>query len=179
MSPAAPLPTLDQLEELPVQFRATVGPEHLDRNGHMSTVNYVEFIGEAWRPTWKEVGIQWETLPRDGLSTFVAEQSVRFHSELLEGDDFSAYIRFVGRTHKAVHGVVFLVDDGRGRIATMGEQVVICVDVEARRPAPFPSEVQAALQRRLRGHQTLAWEVPVLGQVGARIKGRSNGEAGQ
>jgi acyl-CoA thioester hydrolase len=162
------MPTAEQVQELPAQIRMAVPQEYLDGNGHMTTLRYVATAAEAMGLLWTDVGMGWEHHHRHGRSGFMLEQHLRYLGELVEGETFSAHARLLDRSDKVLHSMVFLLDEAGGRVAFTAELVAICMDLESRRPAAFPEDVAAALDRALARHRSLGWDAPAAGTLGIR-----------
>ena len=79
------MPTADQVEELSAQMCATVPLEYLDRNGHMSTLRYVELAGDTMGVLWTAAGMGWEDNLRDGRGIFMLDLHMRYLAELRRG----------------------------------------------------------------------------------------------
>ncbi|WP_148613528.1 thioesterase family protein [Nocardioides rubriscoriae] len=139
------LPTLDQVRSLPAYYGMTVPDDYIDQNGHMNISRYFE-LG-AWAP-WRrleEMGADDSYIPERGLSFFTVEHHIRYLAELRLGEAFSVRPAIVARTGKAVHGISFVVDEGRDRIVCTMELLWVHVSMQARRAAPIPDDVAAAL----------------------------------
>jgi acyl-CoA thioester hydrolase len=166
------MPTADQVEELSAQIRAKVPEEYLDRNGHMSTVRYVDLAGQAMGVLWTAVGMGWTDNLRHGRGIFMLDLHMRYLAELRRGEEYSTHVRLLDRSDKVLHSVVFMLDQSSRRVACTAEMVAICMDLERRETSRFPVHVGAALDADLSRHAALGWVVPAGGQLGVRHTSR-------
>ncbi len=139
------LPDIDRLRSLPAYFEQEVPDDYIDENGHMNITKYFE-LG-AWAPWLRvgELGVDEGYLSERKLSFFTVEHHIRYVGELRLGERFSVRPAFVGRTDKALHGISFVVDEGRGRLACAMEIMYVHVSMESRRSVAVPDDVAAAL----------------------------------
>ena len=138
------LPPIDRVRTLPAYFELTVPDDYIDENGHMNITRYFE-LG-AWAP-WKrlgEHGVDDAYIAR-GMSFFTVEHHIRYLGELRLGEPLSVRPAYVGRTNKALHGISFVVDESRDKIACTMEILYVHVSMETRRSVPIPDEVGASL----------------------------------
>ena len=77
------------------------------------------------------------------------------------------YLRVVGRSAKRVHYLMFMVNETRDTLAAIFECVNAFADLTARKTAPYPPEIAAAIDMQRTEHQALAWPAPVCGVMGA------------
>ncbi len=83
------------------------------------------------------------------------------------GDVVTVHWRFLARTVKRFHGVMFVVNQTRGRLASAFEYVSTGADLDARRTAPLPVEFAARLDRLIAENTALDWPAPVCGVMSA------------
>lgn len=139
------LPSIDQVRSLPAYFEMTVPEDFIDENGHMNITKYFD-LG-AWAP-WKrlgELGMGEDYIERRQQSFFTVEHHIRYLGELRLGEPLSVRTAIVERTHKAVHGISFVVDESRDKIACVMEISYVHVSMESRRSAPIPDDVAAGI----------------------------------
>jgi len=71
--------------------------------------------------------------------------------------------RFLERNAKRFHGLMFVVDRTRHRLASAFEYVSTGADLDSRRTAPLPAGFAVRLDRMIAEHSRLAWPAPVCG----------------
>lgn len=161
-------PTWEQLSALPAVTTRVVGPEHLDENGHMNISHYFVFAGEAmWDHQRKHLLIDESYIPTRDMSTFTAEQHIRYFAECTEGDAVDVAVVAVARGGKSVHLAALLINRTREQLACVVESVAVHVDFSTRRAVRFPDDVAAAIDARIAVERT-DWPLPLSGALGVR-----------
>ena len=156
-------PGLDQIRELPVQLTMTIPPEWEDRNGHVNVQFYLALYELGGWVVLEEVGIHEEWFQQRQVSQFDLEHHLNYRAELAVGDEVRTYSRVLGRSDKCFHGMYFIVNETRGRLAATLEYVTVSVNLQTRRITTFPEELANGLDVLLEKHQGLAWVAPVCG----------------
>jgi acyl-CoA thioester hydrolase len=131
---AAPLPAPLRL------YEATVGPQWVDYNGHMSEWCYLLVMGDSSDAFFRYIGID-DAYRAAGQSLYTVETHIRNLDELAGGDRIALTLRVLDADPKRVHLLheVLAVDpDGGERIVATGEQMLLHVDASAGRTAPLP-----------------------------------------
>lgn len=159
--------TYDQLASLDPTTTEVVGPEHLDRNGHMNVNHYYVFGSRSmWTLNETSLGMPEGYIADRGMTTFTAEQHLRFLAESHEGDHLSMVARAVGRGGKALHLASAILNTTRAQIACVTESLLVHVDFETRRPVPFPDDVAARIDAAMASSSDL--RLPISGALGIR-----------
>lgn len=161
-------PTVADITALPEALVAAVSSEFVDFNGHMNVLHYLEFTSLGADALVRGIGIDDAYHAKRRLGVFTAEHHLRYYGELLEGDSFAVYGRFLNRSTKVVHLMTFLVDQRRDRLACTLEIVLVHVDLASRRPTPIPEDVGGALDQRLIEGDAMNWAAPTCGAMGVR-----------
>jgi acyl-CoA thioester hydrolase len=171
--------------------RATVGPQWVDYNGHMSEWCYLLVMGDSSDAFFRFVGID-DAYRASGRSLYTVETHLRNLAEAALGDTLELTLRVLAVDDKRVHLAHELVrldtapgtgtQDGSGHgpardgLATTlvgtGEQLLVHVDAAAARATPIPAVLGERLGRLAQAHAAL----PVLPWVGRAIgAGRREG----
>jgi len=156
-------PTPGQLGELSVQLSMAIPPDWEDRNGHVNVQFYVALYELGGWVIFEEAGIDEAWFQQRNISVFDLEHHLQYRAEVLAGDEVIAYNRMLSRSEKAFHGMYFIVNQTRGRLAATLEYVSACVDMRTRRIAPFPEQLAAVLDGLLVKHRQLSWAAPDCG----------------
>ena len=163
-----PLPTYDQVLELPAAIKRSVPTEYLDENDHMNIGRYLEVASHALWDTTTTVGMGPAYIEERRLSSFTAEHHLRYFSELRLGEEFSVHVRLLERSEKALHSIAFLVDRSRKILSSTCEATLLHVDMATRRSVPYPDDIVAGLDGLIAEHEALRWPAPVCGAMGVR-----------
>jgi acyl-CoA thioester hydrolase len=157
------MPTVAQIDELPSLMERVIPPEWEDLNGHVNVRHYLELYDAASWPMLAAIGLDEKVFLERRQGLFDLEHHLWYLSELHVGDKVTVHWRFIARSAKRFHGVMFVVNRTRGQLASAFEYVSTGADLEARRTAPLPAEFAAHLDRMIAEHSRLAWPAPVCG----------------
>nr|MCW2728017.1 3-hydroxybutyryl-CoA dehydratase [Aeromicrobium sp.] len=162
-----PLPTFEQVLELPAQIDRVVPPEYIDLNGHMNIGHYLLLGAEGlWlRCTDLEMGDTY--IPERGLSNFTAEHHIRYFAEVLEGERVSTHVRLLDRSDKVLHAIALIVNRSRQQLACTVEVTLVHMDMASRRSTSFPDDIAPLVDAAIKADD-LGWPAPVCGSMGAR-----------
>ncbi len=158
--------TYDQLALLEPTTTEVVGPEHLDVNGHMNIQHYYVFgSGSMWRFNQRHLGMPDSYIADRGMTTFTAEQHLRFLAESHEGDELSMVVRTIDRGARAMHLASAILNTTRGEIACVAETLLVHVDFATRRPVPFPDDIAVLIDASIAASDV---RLPISGALGIR-----------
>ena len=80
-----------------------------------------------------------------GHACFSAEHHVWYLAELRTGDRMSVRVRLLGRSERAAHALVYILDETHRQLSCVFEEILLHIDLSDRRTAPWPDDVAAAL----------------------------------
>ncbi|MPY78278.1 MAG: thioesterase [Actinophytocola sp.] len=141
------LPPVAELLLLPAEMKQGIPPEYEDLNGHMNIKHYFELQSFAVWAVFRRLGYEDAKRPDEGA--FTLEQHLRYHNEVLVGQEVSAHVVLLDRSAKLVRGISFLVNRTTDQVANTLEFVSAHVDLTVRRTSPFPARVADALDAEL------------------------------
>jgi len=161
-------PTYDELVALPAYAAQAVPAAFEDINGHLNIRHYVGIASEGLDESLVDVGIpqNWPTVA--GQAVFTAEHHMAYLAELRTGDRISARVRLIGRSSRAAHAVVYLLDDTHQRVSYVMEEIFLHIDMAGRRTAEWPEDVAAALDKRIAEEAALPWQPTLSGSMALR-----------
>ncbi len=160
-------PTYDQLAGLPAYAEQPVPIAFEDVNGHLNVRHYTGIASEGLDEALVEQGIP-QNWPAQGHACFSAEHHLIYLNELRTGDKMSTRVRLLGRSERAAHALVYLLDESHRRLSFVMEEIFLHIDMGTRHTAPWPEDVAAALDRRIAEHTALPWEPDVSGSMALR-----------
>ena len=161
-------PTYDQLIDLPAYVEQPVPMPFEDINGHLNVRHYIGIASEGLDESLVEVGIPQMWPLTHGQACFTAEHHVTYLNELRTGDTMSARVRLLGRSERAAHVLVYLLDETHRKVACVVEEIFLHIDLETRRTAPWPTEIADAMDARVAEHAALGFESPTSGSLALR-----------
>lgn len=161
------MPTAQQVLELPPLTTTRIPRGWEDINGHVNVQHYLELYDLAGESMLRQLGIDEDHFRLGRQGFFDLEHHLWYLAEIHVGDEVSVHIRYLARSAKRMHGVVFVVNTSRGQLSSVLEFVSTGADLEARRSATLPSHVADRLDRLIAGHQSLRWQAPKCGVMSA------------
>lgn len=147
----------------------SVRPEWLDFNGHMNVAYYVLAFDQMVDGIFELLGIDAAYRATRKLTMFALESHVMWQRELHRDDPLRMTVQFLGVDGKCLHSLYKMYHASEGFLASTSEWMQICVDLEARRSAPWDPEVRARIDEVLARQRHLP-RPPEVGRV-MRTKG--------
>lgn len=160
-------PTYDQLVELPAYAEQPVPVAFEDVNGHLNVRHYTGIASEGLDESLVPLGIP-QNWPALGHACFSAEHHLTYLAELRTGDRMSCRVRLLGRSERAAHVLVYLLDDTHQRLSYVMEEVFLHISMASRRTEPWPEDVAAALDERIAEDAKLPWAASTSGCLALR-----------
>jgi carnitine 3-dehydrogenase len=144
---------------------ATVVPEWIDYNGHMTEFRYLEVLADATDAVLRRIGIDSAYIAKRG-SYYTVETHIRHLTQARAGEHIRVATRLLGHDEKRLH----LFHEARGSddaaIAT-GEHMLLHIDAADGRVAPAPPEVLLALDAIAERQRDLARPEAAGRRIGA------------
>jgi len=156
----------------PIQLTGgTVLPEWIDDNGHMNVAYYVlAFDGALDQFFEMHLGLGASHRTRAGQGPYALQSSIHYLSELLEGEAFSFRACAIDADAKRLHVMLEMLA-ASGAVAATYEQILMNVDLTARKSAPYPDWGQKRLQRMVADHAELPRPAQFAQPLGLRRSG--------
>ena len=159
--------TLREIRQLERQHQLTIPADFLDENNHVNVQYYLHIVERGLVRVFENVGLGEVYAEADKFGNFALEQHIRYFAELLVEDQVSVFIRLIALSAKRGYFMGFLVNESRDQLAAIVEIVMMNVDMNTRRGAPFPADAYAQLKELLTRHGQLPWAAPVCGVMRA------------
>lgn len=142
-----------------------VEPDWMDYNGHLNMAFYHVLFDRALDHVYDLLGIGADYARHGGGSCFTLEVHVNYLNEMVQGDPVRITFQLLDSDSKRLHFYEEMFHAETGELAATSEQLALHVDMESRRSAPFPEEIQARIERLMRAHA----ELPTPERVGRRM----------
>jgi acyl-CoA thioester hydrolase len=165
---------LDRLDLEPLFFAPfvssvmTVEPAWIDYNGHLNMAYYNVLFDRAVDEALELIGCGAHYVRTRAQSYFTVELHVRYLRELHAGDPTRATFQLLDYDAKRVHFFEQLFHATEGWVSATSENMVLHVDLKARKSVPFPPDIAASLARMKAAHGRL----PVPEVAGRRVSMR-------
>jgi acyl-CoA thioester hydrolase len=145
-------------------------PEWIDYNGHMN-VGYYTFAFDRALDAFldRELGMGEGFARRGRMGPFTLQNNLAYLGELKAGAPFQIRLQLLDHDAKRIH--VFMEMIGPDGIAATAEQLLMNVDLAARRSAPYPDWAQRRLAGLAAAHGALPRPAGAGQAIGIRRKG--------
>jgi len=161
-----PFISLQQIVALaPACLTMTVPEAYRDANGHMNMRWYLAIFDDAGDVLHERIGLSREYHSHHKTGTFDLEHHVHYLSEVNPGEEVAVYMRFVARSAKRLHYLMFMVNVTRGKLAAIFECMNAYADLRVRKTVPFPDEIVRKIDEILSRHEKLEWPAPLSGAM--------------
>lgn len=122
-------------------YTCQVIEDWVDYNGHLNDAEYARIFSLSIDAFMNQIGISNEFLASDAYTLFTLETHVCFLDEVSLGEKVSVDIQLLDVDAKRLHVFLTMLDSDGNKVAT-SEQMLMGMDLNARRPAPFPDVIQ-------------------------------------
>jgi betainyl-CoA thioesterase len=146
--PAAPIAAPLRLHN------ASVRPEWVDYNGHMSESCYLLAFGDSSDAFFRLIGID-EAYRASGRSLYTVETHMHNRQEASEGERLDLTLQVLDFDRKRVHIFHEMRRAETGELLATGEQLLVHVDMAAGRSSDIPAEVADRIAAIHRAHAAL------------------------
>jgi acyl-CoA thioester hydrolase len=148
-----------------------VAPEWVDYNGHMNDAEYARVFSLAVDTLMERIGLDAEGRERLRHTLFMLETHLCYRREAHQGQVLGVEILLLNRDAKRLHALLTMHDEHGETLAT-SEQMLMGVDTQSRRPAPFPPAVVVAIEA-LPHAEANAWPAAAGRRIGIPLSGDS------
>lgn len=159
------MPSLEQLESLPLFHRETISDSHLDMMGHMNVRHYMALFDDASWGFFASFGMDETYCRTSGNGGFALQHFIQYLAEVRAGETVSIRSRILARSAKRVHFVHFMINETAGRLAATLEVLGAHADMTLRRITPYPAEIAEKIDVILMEQRQLCWQAPVCGVI--------------
>jgi acyl-CoA thioester hydrolase len=142
-----------------------VEPEWIDYNGHLNMAYYNVLFDRAVDDAYELMGCGTAYLKDTRHSTFTAEAHIRYLRELHAGMPVRVTLQLLDFDTKRMHYFEQLFHAEEGWLSATSENMVLHVDMTAKKVVPFPDFLRAQLAKVKATHAHL----PVPEGIGRRI----------
>jgi acyl-CoA thioester hydrolase len=142
-----------------------VEDQWIDYNGHFNMAYYNVLFDRCGDEAFALLGLGPDYVKAANASFFTLEAHITYVRELHAGDQVRITLQVLDFDAKRVHYVEEMFHAGEGWLACVTENIVMHVDMAAKRSSPFPKDVYARIEAMCAAHKSL----PVPPQVGHKI----------
>ncbi|MYL23112.1 hypothetical protein GLV89_04805 [Halomonas alkaliantarctica] len=138
----------------------------VDYNGHMNDAEYAKVFSLAVEALMDDIGLDANGREEHGFTIYTLETHLCYRREAHEGQRLNVALTLLDRDAKRLHVFFELRDETRNILAT-SEQMLMGIDSQAERPAPFPASIEAAIDALPKAN-THAWPNLAGRKIGIR-----------
>jgi acyl-CoA thioester hydrolase len=142
-----------------------VEDQWIDYNGHFNMAYYHVLFDRAADEAFALLGLGPDYVKAANASFFTLEAHVTYLRELHAGDGVVIQTQFLDHDVKRVHYVQQMFHAAEGWNSCVSENIVMHVDMAAKKSGPFPADVIERIAAVQKSHASLS----VPSQVGHRI----------
>ena len=135
-------------------YSASVDPQWVDYNGHMSESFYLLAFGDASDALFRYIGID-EAYREAGNSFYTVESHINYFKEIGTGEPLDFTTQLLGLDDKRLHFFHRMFHATTGDLLCTTEQMLLHVDMKSERTAPIRPEVMEALSAIMDVHRDL------------------------
>lgn len=136
------------------RYRAVVGEEWIDYNGHLNDAGYAILLSEANEVLLADLGLSADYRAKTGRALYTVECHIRYLAECRLGDLVTATSILVSADAKRLRVHTTLARGDETAVAT-GEHLYLHVDDALGRVTPMPPDRWAAVEALLAAHAGL------------------------
>jgi acyl-CoA thioester hydrolase len=153
------------MSERPVLHHERVKQDWVDYNGHMNVAYYVLIFDHATDAFLEQAGLDETYRKTTGGSVFVVESHIIYLQEVLAGSEVEISTQVLNVDAKRLHLLHSMAVAGSDQPAATIEIMILHVNLDSRRSAPFDRVVRSRLDAISRQHSAL----PVPAEAGRQI----------
>lgn len=143
-----------KLSSLNVILNETVRTEWIDYNGHMTDSAYALVFSMAVDQFMIDLGIDENFREQSQYSIYTLETHLCYLKEAHEGQELRVTLQLLDYDAKRLH-VFFTMENHAGDQLATSEQMLMGMDMNEGRPAPFPAQIKTWIENLASAHQTL------------------------
>lgn len=134
---------------------ATVRPEWVDYNGHMSEAYYVLVFGHATDAFLDHIGMDQAVREETATSVYTLEAHINYLREAKTGEQLRIETQLLKHDAKRVHLYHAMVRESDSALLAATELMLLHVDMTALRGSPFRPEALARIEDVAAAHARL------------------------
>jgi acyl-CoA thioester hydrolase len=154
-------------KQLP-QHSEIVTNDWVDYNGHMNVAYYVLIFDHATDVLMNHISLDQEHRNATGGSMFVVESHIVYEQEVMEGINVEIDTLVLDVDDKRLHLFMTMREAGSDVTAATIEMMILHVDLNTRKSAPFPIHIKQELSELKEQHASSAQPSQIGRKIGIR-----------
>ncbi|WP_164667795.1 thioesterase family protein [Virgibacillus doumboii] len=136
-------------------YQSYVHRDWVDYNGHMNDAAYATVFSLAVDHLMDHIGLNAEARSHYAYTIFTLENHICYLQEAHQDEELSVSMQLLDADAKRLH-VLFMMKNNENQLLATSEQMLMGMDTEDGRPAPFPERVASEVEAIWNGHKHLA-----------------------
>ena len=129
------------MAEMLLTYRGVVYPWQCDQMGHLNVAYYTAKFDEATWQMFGAIGITPEFIRRQQCGVAAVRQNLTYRRELRPGDLVSVRTAILEIQHRQIRFYHEMRSDADGALCATAAITGVYMDLETRKPCPFPDEI--------------------------------------
>jgi acyl-CoA thioester hydrolase len=142
--------------------RASVRPEWVDYNGHMSEAYYVLIFGDATDAFYDHIGLNQAVREKERVSVYTVEAHIRYLTEAHEGTDLRIATRVLSHDTKRLRLRHEMMRADDTHVVAVTELMLLHVDKASMRASTFAPAIAARIVEIARAQAALPPGEPAM-----------------
>ncbi|UXR78075.1 thioesterase family protein [Staphylococcus sp. IVB6227] len=122
-----------------------VEPDWIDRNGHMNDAEYARVFSLAIDHFHDQIGLSTPERKARNYTVFTLETHITYLREVEQDHTLDIKVRIYDYDDKRTHFFMELFDTETDTLCATGETMMMGIDNETRRAAPYPDDIYEQL----------------------------------
>ncbi|SFL59474.1 acyl-CoA thioester hydrolase [Gracilibacillus orientalis] len=152
------------MTEQALHYQDHVHHDWVDYNGHMNDAAYAKVFSLAVEAFMDTIGLNADGREQHSYTIFTLETHLCYLQEAHQDEQLTVNVQLLDIDAKRLH-VIFLMKNVNDDLLATSEQMLMGIDTDQERPAPFPDSVASTVEAIWNEHKQL--EAPK--QMGRKI----------
>lgn len=127
-------------------FRTHISADWVDYNGHLRDAYYLLIFSQAVDALMDTLGLDANAREASGNSLFTLEVHLNYLHEVKENQAVEVRLQVLGHDQKRLHLYLSLYRDGQEDAVAVSEQMLLHVDINGPKSAPFSATTLARIE---------------------------------
>ncbi|MFD2657633.1 thioesterase family protein [Gracilibacillus thailandensis] len=142
------------MAEQAFQYQDYVHHDWVDYNGHMNDAAYAKVFSLAVDAFIDEIGLDPQAREKYSYTIFTLETHLCYLQEAHQGQQLTVNVQLLDVDAKRLH-IIFTMKNTKDDVLATSEQMLMGMDTDQQRPAPFPEDVAVKVETIWNEHKLL------------------------
>lgn len=142
------------MADIGIKYKVSVQSDWVDYNGHMNDAAYAKVFSMAADEFIEAIGLDARARKNYSYTIFTLETHLCYLKEAHKGELLNLEVQLLDSDAKRLH-VFFTMENVAGESVATSEQMLMGMDSEQGKPAPFPQPVAVVVEQMQKEHKEL------------------------